>query len=684
MTKKQEKNLISLSSDILDIKGIGPKKAEHFRRIGINTMSDMLDYYPRSYEDLRFSKNICDIQNEEKVLVRAVVLMARPGKGFGRKRTMHLLVEDKTGRMEVLFFMGGFLKFEAGELYRFYGKCKNENGRVTMFHPTYSKEDGEEGGIVPVYPLTKGLTQKDLRNLSKNAMEYISELPESLPDSIVSAANICSNSYALKNIHFPEDDEKYKEARYRLVFEELFDLKTVMALSKSRGGNGRAGISFSGNYALDFADKLPYDLTKAQKRVLDEILFDMKQNRSMNRLVQGDVGSGKTVIAECAVFQAVKNGFQAAFMAPTEILATQHFAGINKDFETYGINVRLLTGSMSAKERHAAEDDIQSGKCDLVIGTHALISETLEFNNLGLVITDEQHRFGVTQRSLLSLKGNNPDVIVMTATPIPRTLAAVLYADMDVSVIDELPPGRVSIITEKFKSTERKNAYKLALDEVSKGRQVYVVAPFISESESLEGYSAEDLYEEFSKKHKEISCGLLHGQMKEDEKNKIMQEFYEGRISILFSTVVIEVGINVPNASVMIIENQERFGLAQLHQLRGRVGRGSYQSYCLLISGEETAIAKERADIMCKYSDGFKIAEKDLEMRGPGEIFGYRQHGLPQLRFADPIRHMKIAEEAGILSAKLLEDDPKLCKTENALFAQKLEEKFVHSDSIIL
>lgn len=684
MTKKQEKNLISLSSDILEIKGIGPKKAEHFRRIGINTLSDMLDYYPRSYEDLRFTKNICDIKNDDKVLVRGLVLMARPGKGYGRKRTMHLLVEDKTGRMEVLFFMGGFLKFETGELYRFYGKCKNENGRVTMFHPSYAKEDGADEKILPVYPLTKGLTQKDLRYLSEAAMECIADLPESLPQKVVDEANICSHSYALKNIHFPEDDNKYKEARYRLVFEELFDLKTVIALSRTRGGNGRNGISFTGDFAVDFAKQLPYKLTKAQKRVLDEILYDMKQNVSMNRLIQGDVGCGKTIIAECAVFQAVKNHYQAAFMAPTEILATQHFESISKDFEAFGINVKLLIGSMSAKERRLVLDEIESGSCDLLIGTHALISEAVKFNKLGLVITDEQHRFGVTQRSLLSLKGDNPDVIVMTATPIPRTLAAVLYADMDVSVIDELPPGRILIKTEKFSSSDRKDAYKLALEEISKGRQVYVVAPFISESESLEGYSAEDLYEEFSKKHKEISCGLLHGQMKEDEKNQIMQEFYNGNISMLFSTVVIEVGINVPNASVMIIENQERFGLAQLHQLRGRVGRGAYQSYCLLVSGEETAIAKDRADIMCRYSDGFKIAEKDLEMRGPGEIFGFRQHGLPQLRFADPIKHMKIAEEAGMLSARLLDDDPKLCHKENALFAQKLEKKFVHSDNIIL
>lgn len=686
MTEKKGKTdkVIGLNSEINMVRGFGPKKAECFRRVGINTLGDILDYYPRSYEDLRKAVNICDIKNEDKVLVRGVVLLARPGRGYGRKRTMHLVVEDKTGRMEVLFFMAGFMKFEQGAEYRFFGKCKNENGRITMFHPSYAKEDGEEGGILPVYPLTKGLSQKDFRNLSAAALNCIEELPESIPVSVTKEAHVRTNAFALSNIHFPENESAYQEARYRLVFEELFDLKTVLAMSKNRAGSGRKGLSFEGSYAEKFVKALPYKLTAAQDRVLQDILLDMKKPIAMNRLIQGDVGSGKTVIAEAAIVQAVKNGYQAAFMAPTEILAAQHFETLSKDFGDLGIRVNLITGSMSLKERNEAASKLKSGEIQVAVGTHALISKGVEYNNLGLVITDEQHRFGVAQRQKLSAKGENPDILVMTATPIPRTLAAVLYADLDVSVIDELPPGRIEIITRHFDESSRKNAYKLALDEVAKDHQVYIVAPLIEESETVEGHSAEDLYDEFIKKHSDVSCALLHGQMKQSEKDEIMADFYEGKISVLISTVVIEVGINVPNATVMLIENQERFGLAQLHQLRGRVGRGESQSYCLLISGDNSEIAAKRAEIMCNSSDGFVIAEKDLEMRGPGEIFGYRQHGLPQLKVADPIKHVKIAEEAGRLAYKMLDDDPKLEKEENILFAEKLKNKYLQFENITL
>ena len=682
--KKLKTEKTGLDSEICMIKGFGPKKAENFRRVGINTLGDILDYYPRSYEDLRKAVNICDIKNDDKVLVRGVVLLARPGKGYGRKRTMHLVVEDRTGRMEVLFFMAGFLKFEQGCEYRFFGKCKNENGRITMFHPSYAKEDGEEGGILPVYPLTKGLTQKDFRKLSAAALEYVDEMQESLPTAVVEEARIRSNSFAASNIHFPENENTYQEARYRLVFEELFDLKTVLAMSRNRAGSGREGFSFSGQYAWDFIQGLSYELTGAQTRVLNDVLSDMEKPLAMNRLIQGDVGSGKTVIAEAAIVQAVKNGYQTAFMAPTEILAAQHFQTVKDDFDALGINVSLITGSMSVKERNEAAAKLRSGEIQLAVGTHALISGRIEYNNLGLVITDEQHRFGVAQRQKLSAKGQNPDILVMTATPIPRTLAAVLYADLDVSVIDELPPGRIQIITERFNESSRKNAYKLALDEINKGHQIYIVAPLIEESDSIDGHSAEELYQEFVSKHKDISCALLHGQMKQSEKDAIMEEFYQGRISVLISTVVIEVGINVPNATVMLIENQERFGLAQLHQLRGRVGRGKAQSYCLLVSGDDSEISQKRAEIMCSSSDGFVIAEKDLEMRGPGEIFGYRQHGLPQLKVADPIKHVKIADEAGRLAYKMLDEDPKLELEENKLFAEKLKKKYLQFENITL
>ena len=684
MKEAKKKEPLCLNSAIRELSGIGPKKAENLKKLGIEKLSDVLDIYPRSYEDLRFAKNICDIQDDDKVMVRARVLLSRPGRGWGRKRTLSLLVEDSTGRMNVLFFMAGFMKFEIGAEYRFFGRCKSENGRITMFHPTYSIEDGEECGILPVYPLTKGITQKDMRKISRAALEFADQIPETLPEKVVSEANICSKSTAMSTVHYPENDENYRIARYRLVFEELFGLKTAMELSRNRGGNGRDGIPFTGDYAIEFAKSLLYKLTSAQERVLKEVLADMKRPVAMNRLVQGDVGSGKTVIAEAALVQAVKNGYQGAFMAPTEILANQHFRTLSDDLEPLGIKVGLLIGSMTAKERRETVEMLRSGEIQIAVGTHALISAGVGYKNLGLVITDEQHRFGVNQRQTLSSKGLNPDVLVMTATPIPRTLAVVLYADLDVSVIDELPPGRVPIITKKYDKTNRKEAYKLALEQLKEGRQLYIVAPFIEESETLDGYSAEDLYEDFSSRHKDISCALLHGQMKQSEKDEIMARFYDGSLQVLISTVVIEVGINVPNASVMLIENQERFGLAQLHQLRGRVGRGKYQSYCLLVSGDDSLISKQRAEIMCATNDGFVIAEKDLEMRGPGEFFGYRQHGLPQLRLADPIKHMKVAEAAGKLAKELVADDPQLAKEENLAFASYIQEKYMLSERITL
>lgn len=684
MTAKTSEKLITLESPITDIKGIGPKKAENIYRLGIKSLGDSLDLYPRSYEDLRNVKDIFDIVNDEKCLVRGVVSRSTFGKGFGRKRTLHVTVEDKTGRLDVIFFMAGFLKFEQGEIYNFFGKCKVEGGRTTMFHPTYSKYEGEEGAILPVYPLTRSVTQKDIRKLTREAISHLDEMPETLPLSVITASKLCSNAYALSNIHFPENDEKFMAARYRLVYEELFDLKAALAISKSRGRDKKSGHIFEGDFANKFIAGLSYELTGAQKKVLSDVLSDMKKDIPMNRLIQGDVGSGKTIVAEAAIVQAVGCGMQAAFMAPTEILAYQHFETLKKDFKTLGITVDCITGSMPLKERKEALEKLRSGQTQVAVGTHALISDSVEYKELGLVITDEQHRFGVSQRRSLLNKGVNPDVIVMTATPIPRTLAAVLYADLDISIIDEMPPGRVPIITKTFSSAKRNDAYSLAIEEVNKGRQVYVVAPLIEESDSIEGESAEELYSEFIKKYKDVSCSLLHGQMTQTEKDEIMSKFYSGEISVLISTVVIEVGINVPNATVMLIENQERFGLAQLHQLRGRVGRGIHQSYCLLITGDDSELANKRAEIMCSSSDGFVIAEKDLEMRGPGEIFGYRQHGLPQLKFADPLKHAKIADEAGRQVARILEEDPGLTAPENINFARKLKAKYLELDNITL
>ncbi|MBR6025570.1 MAG: DEAD/DEAH box helicase, partial [Firmicutes bacterium] len=412
-----------MKSPITDIKGIGPKKAEAFARLGLSSLSDLLWFFPRDYEDLRNIKHIKDLKNDEKALVESVVRMNVMGRGFGRKRTLHLSVSDKTRDMEVLFFMAGFMgkTFKVGECYRFFGKVKREGSKVTMFHPTFGPAGEGESGIQPVYPLTRGLTQKDVKKAVKTALAMSSELQETLPEDIISKANICPLDYALSNIHFPGDGSNYSEARYRLVFEELFDLKLALSLSKDRFGLGRAGRSFAKGNTKDFTDTLSYELTNAQKRVLGEIEKDMDSTMAMNRLVQGDVGSGKTIVAEAAIYKAVSAGYQAAFMAPTEILASQHFANFSKDFASFDIDIEYLSSSNTAAERNEVLRKLADGSCDIVIGTHAVISESVKFDRLGLVITDEQHRFGVNQRKMLSDTGENPDILVMTATPIPRT-----------------------------------------------------------------------------------------------------------------------------------------------------------------------------------------------------------------------------------------------------------------------
>ncbi|MBO5518081.1 MAG: ATP-dependent DNA helicase RecG [Firmicutes bacterium] len=682
---------IELNSPMEDLKGVGPKKAQCFAKAGILQLSDMLWDFPRDYEDLRSRTAIADLKEGEKTLVVARVIQARFGRGFGRKRTFHVLAEDATGRLDIIFFMAGFMgrTFTIGEEYRFYGKPKLEKGRAVMFQPTFSKADDDaQGGILPVYTLTRGVTQKEMRRFSRLALELaegqFSGDKETLPASVIESANLCSLEYALRNVHYPEGREEYSQARYRLVYEELFDLKTALMLSKDRFGSGRKGIAFTGKLDEVFVEKLPYELTNAQKRCLLQIRADMASPQAMNRLIQGDVGSGKTAVAQCAMLKAVSSGYQAAFMAPTELLAAQHLETLTRDFEGLDVNVVLLTGSQKASERKKTLAAIESGEADIVVGTHAVISEKVKFKALGLVITDEQHRFGVNQRQMLTAKGENPDVLVMTATPIPRTLAVVLYGDLDVSIIDELPPGRKPIVTKRYDEETRAQAYDLMAQQVAKGRQAYIVAPLIADSESIESRSAESLFEELQETYPKIRFALLHGAMKQAEKDAVMEAFYRGETDVLVSTVVIEVGINVPNACVMLIENAERFGLAQLHQLRGRVGRGSEQSWCLIVTGEDSDIARMRAETMCESSDGFYIAEKDLEMRGPGELFGFRQHGLPQLKLADPVRHVKVVERAAQDAEALLAADPGLTAPENAGLKSKIDQTFATAGELIL
>lgn len=678
---------MDLQDKVTAIKGIGPKKSVALNKLNIDSIEDFLFFYPRDYEDRREMKQIISLRDGDTALVKAKLILMVKGRGrIPRKQTLKLLVQDESGAMEVVFFHAGFLEktLKQKEEYLFYGKVSVNMGKIQMLHPDVSRyEAGEEQAILPVYPLTEGISQGDMRKWQKIAQEFLPELEEYLPEKTLERHRLCGIRYAIENIHYPADKKRLMEAKYRLIFEELLFLQTGLLAMKYKMTAREQGIRFSEAVFMDdFLAPLPYRLTVAQYRVLSEINGDMESSKVMNRLVQGDVGSGKTVVAAATMYKAVKSGFQAVMMAPTELLAKQHYEGLKTEFDQYGINVGFLSGSVTQKEKKESLEQIESGELDIIIGTHALIQPGVRFSNLGLVITDEQHRFGVNQRALLSGKGENPDVLVMTATPIPRTLAVILYGDLDISVIDEMPPGRQQIITRSVDPAGREASYEFVRREVTKGRQAYVVAPLIEDSETLDAKSALGLYDELKDRFSDFSVAFLHGGMKQADKDRIMERFHAGEIQILISTVVIEVGINVPNATVMLIENAERFGLAQLHQLRGRVGRGKEQSYCILISEGNSRVAKERAEIMTSTNDGFLIAEKDLELRGPGEFFGMRQHGMPDLKLADLVKHIKILNTVRSEAELILKEDQLLSKKEHAGLKQKIDKMFKNAESL--
>lgn len=673
---------IKLSDDVKKMKGVGAKKAEGLKRLKIETVEDFLFSYPREYEDRRELRGIASLAEDETALIRGRIQLIVKGKsGYGPRRSLNLLVADDTGSLEVVFFHAAYLeKTLSREVdYEFFGKVTmGRSGRLQMAHPSISKWDQTEGGhILPIYPLTLGIRQSDLRRLTLEALSCVEDLEDYIPVAVAERNRLCPLKDALNNIHFPSDRQSLMRAKFRLVFDELFLLQVgLLQIKKNLERQGHGILFDSDGKTEDFLKDLPFPLTGAQQRVIGEIERDMERQKVMNRLVEGDVGSGKTIVAAAAVFKAVKSGYQAVLMAPTELLARQHREGLSAQFASHGIRTGFLSGSLSAKEKRETLQRLSSGDIDLLIGTHAVIQKGVVFSNLGLVITDEQHRFGVNQREQLSQKGDHPDVLVMTATPIPRTLAVILYGDLDISVIDEMPPGRQKIITRAVDEDGREAAYEFVRRQVKEGRQAYIVAPLIEESLQLEARSATGLYEERSERFEGQRVALLHGEMNQTEKDRIMQSFYDGMVDVLISTVVIEVGINVPNATVMLIENAERFGLAQLHQLRGRVGRGTEQSYCILVTQAKTDYAKQRAEIMKQTSDGFVIAEKDLELRGPGEFFGVRQHGLPELRLADLSRHQKILQTVRNEAELLLEEDPKLSDAHHKTLLKKIKKTF--------
>ncbi|PBG01814.1 ATP-dependent DNA helicase RecG [Clostridioides difficile] len=676
--------LLDLYKDVQYVKGIGPKKADKLNKLGIFTLKDLLYYFPRQFEDRNNLKKIAQLEDGEKVTIKAVISSINT---FSPKEGMTLTkidVKDETGSAKLVFFNKSYIKntFRPGDSILVFGKVKKKfnNLELTSCELEYLTNSPKNTcRFMPVYQLTYGVTNKEIMSIIRTVLEDKELIiQEYMPQRIIEKYRLCSIDFAVRNIHSPSSKESLKIALYRIVFEELLILQLGLFVFKS-GRNKEDGIKFETSKDLKkIISALPFKLTKAQNRALDEIIQDMNLEKIMNRLVQGDVGSGKTVVALLALANCVLNGYQGALMAPTEILAGQHYISLTESLKDFGINVGLLIGSLTKKQKDTVLEQIRNNEIDILIGTHALIEDKVEFNNIGLVITDEQHRFGVMQRSKLSLKGANPDILVMTATPIPRTLALILYGDLDISIIDELPPGRQPIETIAIEKSKRDRAYNnLVRREVESGRQVYIVCPLVEESEAIEAKSAVELVEELRAEYfHDLRLGLLHGKMKSSEKDEVMEHFKNKEIDILVSTTVIEVGVNVPNATLMIIENAERFGLAQLHQLRGRVGRGSHKSYCVLIYDSKTDVCRQRMAIMEETNDGFKISEKDLEIRGPGEFFGTRQHGLPELKVANLFKHIKILKLAQQEARYILGEDNNLQLKENMALKKEIIDKF--------
>lgn len=673
-----------LNKNIQFVKGIGPKKALKLNKLNIFTIKDLLYYFPRVYEDRSNVKKIWQLEHDEKACTKGVITNIKSQVAKNNMKISKFVIKDETGFLTLVFFNQDYLTkvFKQGDSVIVYGKVKREGSILEMNSPDiefFTNSPTSTCKMIPIYPLTYGVTNKDISNTIKNVYnnEKIS-IQEYLPQDIINKYKLCSIDFAVKNLHMPSDKQSLKIALYRMIFEEFLILQIGLFYLKN-GIDNEKGIKFEKKEKLnDIIKSLPFKLTNAQSRAFNEVIGDMESDNVMNRLIQGDVGSGKTIVATLVLALAVLNGYQGALMAPTEILARQHYISLSDTLSPFDINVGLLVGSLTKKQKEKVLDNVKNREIDILIGTHALIEDNVEFDNLGIVVTDEQHRFGVRQRAKLSTKGNNPDILVMTATPIPRTLALILYGDLDISIIDELPPGRQPIDTKAFEAKQRDFIYtNFIRDEIDKGRQVYVVCPLVEESEAIEAKAAEDLKDELKQKYfSDLNVEVLHGKMKPSLKDQIMNDFKENKIQILVSTTVIEVGVNVPNATLMIIENAERFGLAQLHQLRGRVGRGSHKSHCILIYSSKTNICKERMEIMEQTNDGFKISEKDLEIRGPGEFFGTRQHGLPELKVANIFKHIKILKLAQEEARNILKNDKNLSKNENILLKKEIIEKF--------
>jgi len=719
---------MKLSDKIEVIKGIGPSKVKLFESVGVRTVDDLLNYLPRTYDDRSAVKTISEIVEGEEVSVTAQLaggIVTNRIRGGTRSVFMSRgKIYDETGVLDVVWFNNPYAgnMYKIGEEYAFFGKVKrNKSGKLQFQNPVAERISGDSkftGRIVPIYPLTAKLTQRAVQDAVFKCLEGLREpIPEILPSELLERYSLLDSEAAIRNMHVPDDFELFERARRRLVFEELLLLQ--LGLHRLRGEREVEKCepfepAVVGESVREFSESLPYKLTFAQSRVIDEICGNLCCDSPMTRLVQGDVGSGKTVVAASAMYAAVRSGFQACMMVPTDILAEQHYANLSKMFEPFGIEVVYLSGKMRVAERRAAQEKLRSNPAVIAVGTHALISDDVEFAKLGLVITDEQHRFGVKQRTSLAEKAASVNMLVMSATPIPRTLALVIYGDMDVSVIDELPPGRTPIETYSVDESKRERIYNFIKKNADEGRQAYIVCPLIEESVGdgsavpqqppsadaappfTEGGLKTDHpapvgaplprgelksaveYAELLKHTilADFRIAAMHSKLKAAEKTEIMRAFVAGEIDILVSTTVIEVGVDVPNANLMVIENAERFGLSQLHQLRGRVGRGTAKSYCVMFCAPNAEIAQERMKVMCDTNDGFVIAQEDLRLRGPGDFFGTKQHGVPEMRIANLFSDMDILKDAQVAVAEILEEDSALELVKHGGIRGKIQRMF--------
>lgn len=649
--------------EIQYIKGVGEKRAQLFSKLGIHSLNDLLHYYPRRYEDWTNRTTVANAPVDQPVFIQATMITPVKESLIRKGMTLYKCnFSDGENVIHVTIFNNKYLAkaLRTFDEYVLYGKVEKNFTQASMTSPQIEKLENANG-VHPIYPATDKLNSRAISRVVKAALEKIGTVEETLPKEITIKHNLCSLDFAIKQIHFPDSPANIEIARKRLIFEELLTLQLglLKLRDKKRTKNE---LKLLKSYTDEFYPLLPFAPTNAQRRAINDCINDMMGDESMNRLVQGDVGSGKTAVAAAVMHSVIKNGYQAAMMAPTEILATQHYESLSKLFKDTDLNIALLTGSTKAKEKREIKSDLMDGNIDIIIGTHALIQNDVEFKNLGLVVTDEQHRFGVEQRANLAMKGNNPHLLVMSATPIPRTLGLIIYGDLNISILDELPPGRQVIRTDYVDSRYHERIYKFIRDAVDNGQQAYIVCSLVDEGEN-DLISAKEYAQKLSETaFKGYNLALLHGKMKPKDKDRAMQAFAGGDVDILVSTTVVEVGVDVPNATIMLIENAERFGLSQLHQLRGRVGRGKQQSYCILVSDNKGENAKDRLNLMKSTSNGFEIADYDLKTRGPGDFFGKRQHGLPNLVIADMLEDMDTLQECQQCASEMLKDDPRLDK----------------------